>query len=270
MRDLLDRAVERLLVDLRRLREAADLADVLQRRGADLVVGRGGLEVVERADVAAHASSVGHVGRSRAPGCGRAARPRRRRRSTPPRTTTGPPAAAPSKKPVLRSRLPPAPGGSSWPSTPAGSGSSSGALETPENGLPTKTIVSAPARMPARPNSASRPATNAAIARIVRLSAPAFATHDPLDDVEPAVDDRRRDQAAEHRAGRDEREAPPEPVGRDERRERAGQDPGDDQRQDRRAERGRPRRRLDHDPRRGPAAAPRRRPPGGPRPRPRA
>ena len=55
VRDLVDRAVERLLVGLRRLREAADLADVLQRGGADLVLGRRRLEVVERADVAAHA-----------------------------------------------------------------------------------------------------------------------------------------------------------------------------------------------------------------------
>ena len=37
MRDLLDGAVERLLVGLRGLGEAADLADVLERRGADLV-----------------------------------------------------------------------------------------------------------------------------------------------------------------------------------------------------------------------------------------
>ena len=52
--DLLDGAVERLGVGLRRLRVAADLADVLKRGRLDLLVGGGRLEVVERADVAAH------------------------------------------------------------------------------------------------------------------------------------------------------------------------------------------------------------------------
>src|SRR5829696_7990009 len=56
VRDLLDGAVERLLVGLRGLREAADLADVLERGGADLVLGRGRLEVVQRANVVAHGS----------------------------------------------------------------------------------------------------------------------------------------------------------------------------------------------------------------------
>ena len=50
---------ERLLVGLRRLREAADLAHVLQRRRLDLVVGRRRLEVVEGADVPAHGCRVG-------------------------------------------------------------------------------------------------------------------------------------------------------------------------------------------------------------------
>src|SRR5215210_7403838 len=53
VRDLVDRTVEDFLVRVRRLREAADLADVLQRRRPD-VVGRGRLEVEERLDVSAH------------------------------------------------------------------------------------------------------------------------------------------------------------------------------------------------------------------------
>src|SRR5215218_9330318 len=53
-RDLFDRAREHLLVGLRRLRRAADLAYVLERGGADLVGGGGRLEVVELTDVAAH------------------------------------------------------------------------------------------------------------------------------------------------------------------------------------------------------------------------
>jgi hypothetical protein len=54
-RDRLDRAVERVLVGLRRLRGAADLAHVLQRGVVRLLAGRGRLEVVEGADVSAHA-----------------------------------------------------------------------------------------------------------------------------------------------------------------------------------------------------------------------
>src|SRR5262249_41189676 len=56
--DGVERPLKRLPVGLRRLVEAADLADVLERRGADLLVGGGGIEVVERSDVSAHASSV--------------------------------------------------------------------------------------------------------------------------------------------------------------------------------------------------------------------
>ena len=90
-----DRLVEGGLVGLRGLGRAADLADVLQRGGGHLVIGRGRLEVVERADVAAHASSVrrGHravasgrrkhrsrsVARSPAPPGRRAAAPAGRR-----------------------------------------------------------------------------------------------------------------------------------------------------------------------------------------------
>ena len=57
-RDDVDGAVERLGVGLRRLAGATDLADVLERGVTDLFVGRGRLEVVERADVAAHARRV--------------------------------------------------------------------------------------------------------------------------------------------------------------------------------------------------------------------
>src|SRR5882724_10295516 len=53
--DLVDRAGEGFRVRLRRLREAADLADVLERGVADLLVCGGWLEVVERMDVSAHA-----------------------------------------------------------------------------------------------------------------------------------------------------------------------------------------------------------------------
>ena len=52
--DGVDGALEGDLVRLRRLREAADLPDVLERRVAHLLLGRGGLEVVERMDVSAH------------------------------------------------------------------------------------------------------------------------------------------------------------------------------------------------------------------------
>src|SRR5262249_5365467 len=52
--DLFDGALERVLIRLRRLREPADLADVLQRRAANLFLGRRRLEVVQRADVATH------------------------------------------------------------------------------------------------------------------------------------------------------------------------------------------------------------------------
>ena len=52
---LVHRVLERLGVGLRGLREATDLADVLEGRGAHLVLGGGRLEVVEGADVAAHA-----------------------------------------------------------------------------------------------------------------------------------------------------------------------------------------------------------------------
>ena len=57
VRDLVDGAGEDGFVGLRRLRRAADLAHVLERRRADLVVRRARLEVVERSDVPAHGFS---------------------------------------------------------------------------------------------------------------------------------------------------------------------------------------------------------------------
>src|ERR687891_751062 len=52
--DLVDRTGERLLVRARRLREAADLADVLESGLTHLLLGGRRLEVVQRADVPAH------------------------------------------------------------------------------------------------------------------------------------------------------------------------------------------------------------------------
>ena len=56
--DGVHRSLKRLGVDLRGLREAADLAHVLLCRRADLLVGRVRLEVVEGADVSTHAPIV--------------------------------------------------------------------------------------------------------------------------------------------------------------------------------------------------------------------
>src|SRR5262249_25581821 len=53
-RDLVNGLVEDGLIGLRRFREAAELADELQRRCPDLLVGRGRIEVEERLDVSAH------------------------------------------------------------------------------------------------------------------------------------------------------------------------------------------------------------------------
>src|SRR5690606_25829023 len=50
VRDLSDGAFERVRVGLRGLRRTAHFADVLERRGIDLVVGGGGLEVVQYVD----------------------------------------------------------------------------------------------------------------------------------------------------------------------------------------------------------------------------
>src|SRR6202011_3596819 len=52
--DLVDRLIKRRLVDLRRMREAAELTHELQRGGADFLLGRRRLEIEQRADVAAH------------------------------------------------------------------------------------------------------------------------------------------------------------------------------------------------------------------------
>jgi hypothetical protein len=51
-------ALERVVVGMRRALGAADLADVLECRGADLIVTRRWLKVVERSDVSAHAPIV--------------------------------------------------------------------------------------------------------------------------------------------------------------------------------------------------------------------
>src|SRR5262245_11470501 len=74
-----DRTVERLLVRPRGLREPADLPDVLERGGVDLLLARRRLVVVEGADVAAHGPAPFS---SRSPDCvarrgGAARRPRR-------------------------------------------------------------------------------------------------------------------------------------------------------------------------------------------------
>src|SRR5581483_11556689 len=53
-RDLVDRTLEGVLVRLRRLPVAADLAHVLERRRARLLAGRRRLDVVERLDRPAH------------------------------------------------------------------------------------------------------------------------------------------------------------------------------------------------------------------------
>lgn len=58
VRDLVDGAVERRLVRLRRLGHAADLAHVLQRRRVDLVRARGRIEVVENANIPAHGARL--------------------------------------------------------------------------------------------------------------------------------------------------------------------------------------------------------------------
>jgi hypothetical protein len=54
--------VESLLVRLRRLREPADLAHVLQRGGMDVLFPRRWFEVVERLDVSAHAERLARAG----------------------------------------------------------------------------------------------------------------------------------------------------------------------------------------------------------------
>jgi hypothetical protein len=53
-RDLLDRAIERCLIGLRRSIETAQLAHELQGGRMDLLVRRGRLEIMKRPDVSAH------------------------------------------------------------------------------------------------------------------------------------------------------------------------------------------------------------------------
>jgi hypothetical protein len=55
VRDLVDGAVERLLVALRRLSVAADLADELERSGADLLIAGDLIVVTQSKDASAHA-----------------------------------------------------------------------------------------------------------------------------------------------------------------------------------------------------------------------
>src|SRR5262245_36658108 len=52
--DFLDRKVECRLVRLRGAGEPAQLADELERRGADFILARGRLEIEQRADVSTH------------------------------------------------------------------------------------------------------------------------------------------------------------------------------------------------------------------------
>ena len=62
--DLLDGPVERGLVRLRRLRRAADLADVLERGRLDLLGCGGRFEVMENTDVSTHEPRIAAVARS--------------------------------------------------------------------------------------------------------------------------------------------------------------------------------------------------------------
>src|SRR6266550_3779342 len=85
--NLVDRAGESCLVRLRRLREAADLAHVLERGVADLLVRGGWLIVVERVDVPAHADILRITQRrtSRSPSPRSSGCPPRSARSSPSR-----------------------------------------------------------------------------------------------------------------------------------------------------------------------------------------
>src|SRR5699024_6862746 len=90
-------------------------------------------------------------------------------------TRTKLPEPAPSKNAVLRSRLPPAPGGISWPSRPAGWGSSSGADITPDQGFAIKSMSAMVKPRPGRPNIAANPTTDAVIEAVIRATVPTFA-----------------------------------------------------------------------------------------------
>src|SRR6185437_15576511 len=78
MRNVLDGAVERRLVGLGRPREAGELADELQRAGANFLVARRRLEIVQRFDVPAHGGVSQEVTRNETS-------PGRRRRQSPAR-----------------------------------------------------------------------------------------------------------------------------------------------------------------------------------------
>src|SRR6266705_1730245 len=58
VRHFIDRAVEGGLIGLRRPAETGQLSHELQRGSADLVLGRGRLEIEQRLDVAAHFNSL--------------------------------------------------------------------------------------------------------------------------------------------------------------------------------------------------------------------
>src|SRR5699024_716493 len=90
------------------------------------------------------------------------------------------PEPAPSKNAVLRSRLPPAPGGISWPSRPAGWGSNSGADITPDQGFAIKSMSAMVKPRPRRPNIAANPTTYAVIEAVIRATVPTFAHQFPL------------------------------------------------------------------------------------------
>ena len=65
VRDLVDRALERILVCLRRLGRSADLADVLKSCGVHLFFIGGWLKIVEGVDVSAHANEISRRRRHR-------------------------------------------------------------------------------------------------------------------------------------------------------------------------------------------------------------
>src|SRR5689334_21208209 len=66
-------------------------------------------------------------------------------------------APAPSKNAVDRSNVAVAPWGNHWPTVPQPLGSISGALLSPDSGLPSSTAVNAPTTRPIRPNKEPRP-----------------------------------------------------------------------------------------------------------------
>ena len=119
---------------------------------------------------------------------------------------------------------------------PAGDGSISGPEATAENGLPTNTIVSAPASAPALPNSDAEARDDRRDASTVRLSTPALTSQSPPTTSSQLWTIAVGDEAGQDRAGRDDPGAPHRAGGRGE-REHPGEDAGDDQREQRRGQR---------------------------------